>query len=131
TTDEDVEGFRATALDVEAGIIRAVGSREDLELVRRFPSSAPPAATTTAPGPTASATSAAPTPSPTATKKPKPPDPISMAALIQKKYDGRDLKVGRQLGDFGAYKRYLITYRGDGLKISGVMNVPDGKGPFP
>ncbi|QQE48959.1 Na+/H+ antiporter subunit E [Micrococcus luteus] len=44
TTDEDVEGFRATALDVEAGIIRAVGTREDLELVRRFPSSAPPAA---------------------------------------------------------------------------------------
>jgi hypothetical protein len=27
--------------------------------------------------------------------------------------------------------RYLITYRGDGLKISDVMNVPDGKGPFP
>ncbi|ACS31377.1 MULTISPECIES: Na+/H+ antiporter subunit E [Micrococcus] len=44
TTDEDVEGFRAKALDVEAGIIRAVGTREDLELVRRFPSSAPPAA---------------------------------------------------------------------------------------
>lgn len=44
TTDEDVAGFRAKALDVEAGIIRAVGTREDLELVRRFPSSAPPAA---------------------------------------------------------------------------------------
>jgi hypothetical protein len=25
----------------------------------------------------------------------------------------------------------LITYRGDGLKISGVMNLPDGNGPFP
>jgi dipeptidyl aminopeptidase/acylaminoacyl peptidase len=52
-------------------------------------------------------------------------------ALINKKYDGRDLKVGRLLGDYGAYKRYVITYRGDGLKISGVINVPDGKGPFP
>jgi dipeptidyl aminopeptidase/acylaminoacyl peptidase len=64
------------------------------------------------------------------TKTPKA-HPVSMQALINKKYDGRDLKLGRLLGDYGAYKRYLITYRGDGLKISGVMNVPDGKGPFP
>ena len=54
-----------------------------------------------------------------------------MDALIQKTYDGRDLKLGRELGDAGAYKRYLVTYRGDGERISGVMNVPDGKGPFP
>ncbi len=54
-----------------------------------------------------------------------------MAALIQRKYDGRNLKLGRRLGDFGAYRRYLVSFRGDGLKISGVMNVPDGKGPFP
>ena len=54
-----------------------------------------------------------------------------MAALIQKKYDGRDLKLGRSLGDFGSYRRYLVSYRGDGLTISGIMNVPDGKGPFP
>jgi dipeptidyl aminopeptidase/acylaminoacyl peptidase len=51
--------------------------------------------------------------------------------LINKNYDGHDLRRGRMIGDYGAYKRYLITYRGDGLKISGVMNVPDGKGPFP
>ena len=42
TTDEDVAGFRAKALDVEAGIIRAVGTREDLELVHRYPDTAPP-----------------------------------------------------------------------------------------
>ena len=53
-----------------------------------------------------------------------------MQALINKKYDGRNLKLGRLLADYGAYKRYMITYRGDGLTISGVMNVPDGKGPF-
>ena len=62
---------------------------------------------------------------------PKPPHPISVQALINKKYDGRNLKLGRLLADHGAYKRYIITYRGDGLTISGVMNVPDGKGPFP
>lgn len=98
---------------------------------RQGPTPAAPAPMTTSPSPTASTPGAAPTPTPTATKKPKPPDPISMPALIEKSYDGRDLKLGRRLGDYGAYQRYLVTYRGDGLTISGVMNVPDGKGPFP
>ena len=86
------------------------------------------APSTVASATTATRPSASPTPKPTATPK---PHPISMQALINKKYDGRDLKVRRLLADYGAYKRYLITYRGDGLTISGVMNVPDGKGPFP
>lgn len=42
TTDEDIEDFRSKALRVEAGIIRAVGTREDLDLVHRHPDSAPP-----------------------------------------------------------------------------------------
>ncbi len=51
-----------------------------------------------------------------------------MAALTAKRYDGRNLKVGRRLGDFGSYTRSVINYRGDGLTISGIMNVPKGKG---
>ena len=99
-----------------------------------------PSSQTTSPGPSLASTSspASPvsparpsaTPTPRSTKAPKP-NPISVQALINKKYDGRDLKVRRLLADYGAYKRYIITYRGDGLTISGVMNVPDGKGPFP
>ena len=99
-----------------------------------------PSSQTTSPGPSLASTSspaspASParpsaTPTPRSTKTPKP-NPISVQALINKKYDGRDLKVRRLLADYGAYKRYIITYRGDGLTISGVMNVPDGKGPFP
>lgn len=54
-----------------------------------------------------------------------------MEALIQRKYDGRDLRLGRQIGSTSEYKRYLISYRGDGLRLTGVMNVPTGKGPFP
>jgi dipeptidyl aminopeptidase/acylaminoacyl peptidase len=78
--------------------------------------------------------SASPSPSPSQTRSAKPapkPDPISMAALVQRRYDGRDLRVGDSLGDVGPYERFLVSYRGDGLKISGVMAVPDGKGPFP
>jgi dipeptidyl aminopeptidase/acylaminoacyl peptidase len=85
--------------------------------------------------PTATVASAPPPavtpPRPSPTSSPKPPHPISVQALINKKYDGRNLKVGRLLADNGAYKRYIITYRGDGLTISGVMNIPDGRGPFP
>ena len=44
TTDEEIAAVRAKALRVEAGIIQAVGSRTDLELLRRFPDSAPPRA---------------------------------------------------------------------------------------
>jgi dienelactone hydrolase len=39
-----------------------------------------------------------------------------MQALINKKYDGRNLKLGRLLGDYGAYKRYMITYRVTGSR---------------
>ncbi|MET1006691.1 MAG: alpha/beta fold hydrolase [Propionibacteriaceae bacterium] len=84
------------------------------------------------PSPTATPT-LAPSPRPS-TPKPSPskkPDPVSVQALIEKDYDGRDLDVGRLLDDAGPYKRYLVTYRSEDLKISGVMNVPDGKGPFP
>lgn len=54
-----------------------------------------------------------------------------MAALIERRYDGRDLRRGRLLADRGAYRRYAVSYRGDGERITGIMNVPDGKGPFP
>jgi dipeptidyl aminopeptidase/acylaminoacyl peptidase len=35
------------------------------------------------------------------------------------------------LDDNEFYTRYSITYKSEGLKISGIMNVPKGKGPFP
>ena len=88
--------------------------------------------------PTESATSAPPTPTSTPTPTPAPtqkarpkPNPISVQALIERSYDGRDLRLGRQIGSTSAYKRYLISYRGDGLRLTGVINVPSGKGPFP
>lgn len=59
------------------------------------------------------------------------PDPISVEALIERKFNGRGLRVGQVLGEFGAYTRYAVTYRSENLRISGIMNVPAGKGPFP
>jgi dipeptidyl aminopeptidase/acylaminoacyl peptidase len=54
-----------------------------------------------------------------------------MRALMEKRYDGRDLRRGRLITDAGPYKRYRASFRGDGLTITGIMNVPDGRGPFP
>lgn len=59
------------------------------------------------------------------------PHPVSLPALMQQTYDGRDLQVGRVLARTNAYTRYFVTYRSGDLKISGIMNVPTGNGPFP
>jgi len=61
----------------------------------------------------------------------EPPHPTSVQALIEAEYDGRGLRVGQQLADYGAYTRNAVTYRSEGLRISGIMNVPSGRGPFP
>ena len=60
-----------------------------------------------------------------------PPHPVSLQALMQKEYNGRDLRLGRVLARTSEYTRYFVTYRSGSLKISGVMNVPTGNGPFP
>ena len=57
--------------------------------------------------------------------------PVSMQAFWQQEFVGKDLKLGTVLARTGSYTRYAVTYRSNGLKISGIMNVPKGKGPFP
>ena len=57
--------------------------------------------------------------------------PVSIPALAEKQYNGRDLTVGQVLAQTSAYTRYFITYMSGDLKISGIMNVPKGEGPFP
>ncbi|MFE6332094.1 alpha/beta hydrolase family protein [Streptomyces sp. NPDC057798] len=81
--------------------------------------------------PTASAsasprtTSAAPSPSPS------PVDPVSIQALIRREHSGSGLRLGTVLARTAAYTSYAVTYESDGLTISGLMNIPAGKGPFP
>ncbi len=83
---------------------------------------APPSTSTTTPPP----------PSPSAIPStPTPPDPVSIQALIEQAYDGRDLRLGEVLARDAAYTRYFVTYASGDLTISGVMNIPAGDGPFP
>lgn len=68
---------------------------------------------------------------PTASPSRVAPHPVSLPALMQRQFDGRDLRLGRVLARNSAYTRYHVTYRSADLRISGIMNVPRGKGPFP
>jgi hypothetical protein len=45
-------------------------------------------------------------------------------------YDGRGLRLVRQVAVTDAYRQYDATYRSGDLAISGRVNVPLGKGPF-
>jgi dipeptidyl aminopeptidase/acylaminoacyl peptidase len=71
------------------------------------------------------------TESPDATSPSPRPHPVSLPALFDREYDGRGLRLRQVLVRTGAYTQRYVTYRSNGLRISGVMNVPSGRGPFP
>lgn len=58
-------------------------------------------------------------------------DPVSLIAFGEQEFTGSDFTVGQKLAENDAYTRYYITYKSGDLKISGIMNVPKGTGPFP
>ncbi|MFE9774852.1 alpha/beta hydrolase family protein [Streptomyces sp. NPDC005931] len=62
---------------------------------------------------------------------PSPADPVSIAGLAAREHTGSGLRLGSVLARTSAYTRYAVTYQANGLTISGVMNVPEGDGPFP
>ena len=79
-------------------------------------------------------------PSDDATQEPteEPPHPISVAALAEADLGGGDLRLGAVRERTAAYTSYDVTFAsttaGEGtapLRISGVLNVPTGRGPFP
>lgn len=88
----------------------------------RSPSTTPPSTT-----PPSDAPADPVTPSRTAAA----PHPVSLPALFDRVYDGRGLRLRDTLATTDAYTQHAVTFRGDGLTISGVMNVPHGRGPFP
>ena len=86
---------------------------------------------TTGPGPTHTADAQAAT-SPDATPAFTPrPHPVSLPALMQARYDGGDLRLGAVVASSGAFTTYAVTYRSSGLRVSGLLYVPSGDGPFP
>jgi dipeptidyl aminopeptidase/acylaminoacyl peptidase len=66
------------------------------------------------------------------TAEPTPrPRPVSLPALFDREYDGGALRTGSVLARTDAYTRYFVTYRSDGRRVSGILNVPHGHRPHP
>src|SRR3989344_3724973 len=57
--------------------------------------------------------------------------PFFIMNLRQKDFGGSDIKIVRTLEENEDFTSYLITYNSEGLQITGMMNIPKGKGPFP
>lgn len=77
-----------------------------------------------------------PTEEPTAEPTEPPPDPVSVAALAAADLTGGDLRLGAVRERTADYTSYDVTFAsttaGEGtapLRISGVLNVPTGRGP--
>jgi dipeptidyl aminopeptidase/acylaminoacyl peptidase len=45
--------------------------------------------------------------------------------------EGSDFMLGPPVCEHAEYTRYNISYRSNGLLITGIMNIPKGNGPFP
>lgn len=62
---------------------------------------------------------------------PAPIHPVSLPAMMEKDIVGSDLVLGAVQAENSAYTRHTVTYRSGDLKISGILNLPKGEGPFP
>ena len=60
-----------------------------------------------------------------------PPDPVSLPAYFDRELDGGDLRLGTVRERTAGYTSYDASYRSERLRITGVLNVPTGRGPFP
>ena len=56
-------------------------------------------------------------------------NPLAIDAMRQRDYPGSDLVVEQTLPLGSNYRRYVASYRSDGLKIFGLLTVPNGRKP--
>lgn len=56
---------------------------------------------------------------------------VSIPALIRHPYDGDDLRLDHRLERTGVAVLWAITYRGDGLRLTGTLSLPRAPGPHP
>src|SRR5467141_3611782 len=55
--------------------------------------------------------------------------PLAIDAMRQREYPGSDLAIEQTLAAGTNYRRYLASYPSDGLKIFGLLTVPNGPKP--
>jgi dipeptidyl aminopeptidase/acylaminoacyl peptidase len=67
-------------------------------------------------------------PSPTDTPAPTP-HPLTITLMRERNYPGSEIHIEQTLAPGSNYKRYLVFYESDGLKIYALMTVPNGTKP--
>ncbi len=72
---------------------------------------------------------AAPLPAPTDTPTPKPVNRLSIDWMREQKYPASDLVIEQTLTAGSNYKRFIASYQSEGLKIFGLLTVPNGAKP--
>lgn len=123
----------AAALGLALLLGACTGSTEDdRPEAGATPTSSPTPATSATPSPTPTPT---PEPSPTGPEPIPAEDPISMGALAASDLRGDRLRLGAVRERTADYVSRDVTFRSSGfgpdVQISGVLNVPTGRGPFP
>lgn len=85
------------------------------------------------PTPVEGSSSAPATPTPTAEPVDAPVDTSNpdITTYFDKRFTGGDLRLGRVRERQATYTSRNVTFKSEGLTISGVLNVPRGRGPFP
>jgi len=66
---------------------------------------------------------------PIPTPSPRPPHPLSVEAMRQREYPGSDITIEQTLDPGSNYRRYIASYRSDGLKIFALLTIPGGPKP--
>lgn len=56
-------------------------------------------------------------------------DPLTVEAMRNRSYEGSDLQIEETLESGSDYSRYIASYVSDGLKIYGLLTVPNGEKP--
>ena len=70
------------------------------------------------------------TATPTNTPTPTPtPNPLEIPWLRQQSYPGSDITIEQELPRGSNYRQYIASYLSEGLKIYGLLTIPDGQKP--
>ncbi|HCB01933.1 MAG TPA: peptidase [Anaerolineae bacterium] len=68
---------------------------------------------------------------PTATAIPHLMYPYTIAGLRERNFTGGEISLDVVMGLTDTYTKYLISYPSDGLRITGILQIPQGEVPFP
>ena len=96
------------------------------------PSATPPSTGTSRDAAQSPSAPADPSPSTTSSSAPEArPFPVSLPAYFDRRVTGRGLRLGAVREQTASFTSYDVSFRVDERRVTGVLNIPRGRGPFP